>query len=109
MTVATSVDSLLEKLKQEELYFPPSNWESLHSQSCQFPPPTLHHLRCSCLYAWKHELCISLDLVRLALNALQGVESSLISIQKLSYGLCSHQSLSLWHRLSSTDALGHIL
>ncbi|KAH0938946.1 hypothetical protein HID58_006407 [Brassica napus] len=42
--------------------------------------------------------------------------SSLISIQKLSYGLCSepadrktHKSLSLWHRLSSTDALGEIL
>lgn len=40
MTVATSVDSLLEKLKREELYLPPSNWESLHSQGCQFPPPT---------------------------------------------------------------------
>ncbi|CAG7877960.1 unnamed protein product [Brassica rapa] len=52
----------------------------------------------------------------LVLNALQSVESSLISIQKLSYGLCSepadrttHQSLRLWHRLSSTDALGQIL
>ena len=50
------------------------------------------------------------------LNALQSVESSLISIQKLPYGLCSepadrttHQSLRLWHRLSSTDALGQIL
>ncbi|KAG2251309.1 hypothetical protein Bca52824_081445 [Brassica carinata] len=40
MTVATSIDSLLEKLKVEELYLSPSNWESLHSQSRQFPPPT---------------------------------------------------------------------
>ncbi|KAG2266901.1 hypothetical protein Bca52824_073980 [Brassica carinata] len=40
MTVATSLDLLLEKLKLKELYFPPSNWESLHSQSRQFPPPT---------------------------------------------------------------------
>ncbi|KAL0669836.1 hypothetical protein Bca4012_032540 [Brassica carinata] len=40
MTVATSLDSLLEKLKVKELYLPPSNWESLHSQSRQFPPPT---------------------------------------------------------------------
>ncbi|KAG5401050.1 hypothetical protein IGI04_015657 [Brassica rapa subsp. trilocularis] len=76
MTMATSVDSLLEKLKQEELYLS----------------------------------------TKLVLNALQGVESSLISIHKLSYVLCSepadrttHQSLSLWHRLSSTDALGQIL
>ncbi|KAG5397560.1 hypothetical protein IGI04_019374 [Brassica rapa subsp. trilocularis] len=102
MTVAMSVDSLLEKLKQEELYLPPSNWESLHSQSCQFPPPTRASSPSSSFVS-------ELSLVRLALNALQGVESSLISIQKLSYGLCSHQSLSLWHRLSSTDALGHIL
>ncbi|CAN6839217.1 unnamed protein product [Brassica oleracea] len=40
MTVATSLDSLLEKLKVKELYLPPSNWESLHSQSRQFSPPT---------------------------------------------------------------------
>lgn len=52
----------------------------------------------------------------MALNALQGVESSLISIEKLSSALCSapadrtlHQIPSLWHRLSSTDALGQIL
>ncbi|KAL0854170.1 hypothetical protein Bca101_059322 [Brassica carinata] len=40
MTVATSLDSLLEKLKVEEPYLPPSNWESLHSQSRRYPPPT---------------------------------------------------------------------
>ncbi|KAH0850218.1 hypothetical protein HID58_091269 [Brassica napus] len=100
MTVATSVDSLLEKLKQEELYLPPSNWESLHSQSRQFPPPT----RASPLSS---SFVSELSLVRLPLNAI---------IQKLSYVLCSepadrttHQSLSLWQRLSSTDALGQIL
>ncbi|KAL1194417.1 hypothetical protein V5N11_010329 [Cardamine amara subsp. amara] len=55
-------------------------------------------------------------LVRLALNALQGVESSHISIEQLSSALCSdpadrtfHKIPSLWHRLSSTDALGQIL
>ncbi|KAH0873163.1 hypothetical protein HID58_070525 [Brassica napus] len=30
----------MTKLKVEELYLSPSNWESLHSQSRQFPPPT---------------------------------------------------------------------
>ncbi|WZZ00141.1 hypothetical protein YC2023_072469 [Brassica napus] len=56
------------------------------------------------------------SLVRLALNALQGVESSLISIEKLSSLLCSepadrttHHIPSLWHWLSSTHALGQIL
>ncbi|KAH0922612.1 hypothetical protein HID58_022630, partial [Brassica napus] len=56
------------------------------------------------------------SLVRLASNALQGVESSLISIEKLSSLLCSepadrttHHIPSLWHWLSSTHALGQIL
>ncbi|KAF2545184.1 hypothetical protein F2Q70_00022053 [Brassica cretica] len=110
MTVTTSLDSLLEKLKVEELYLPPSsNWESLHSQSRQFPPPTRVSPPSSSSVSES-------SLVRLALNALQGVESSLISIHKLSSILCSepadrttHQIPSLWHRLSSTDALGQIL
>ncbi|CAF2216106.1 unnamed protein product [Brassica napus] len=96
MTVASSVDSLLEKLKQEELYLPPTRASHLSSSFVSVSSP--------------------FTLVRLALNALQGVESSLISIHKLSYVLCSepadrttHQSLSLWHQLSSTDALGQIL
>ncbi|KAF2554974.1 hypothetical protein F2Q68_00015852 [Brassica cretica] len=98
MTVATSLDSLLEKLKVEELYLPPSNWESLHSQSRQFPPPTRASPPSSSSVSES-------SLVRLALNALQGVESSLISIHKLSSVLCSepanrttHQIPSLWHR-----------
>lgn len=52
----------------------------------------------------------------MALNALQGVESSLISIEQISSALCFepadrtlHKIPSLWHRLSSTDALGQIL
>ncbi|KAG5414592.1 hypothetical protein IGI04_002159 [Brassica rapa subsp. trilocularis] len=71
--MATSVDSLLEKLKQEELYL---------STNRQFPPPT----RASPLSS---SFVSELSLVKLVLNALQGVESSLISIHKLSYVLCS--------------------
>ncbi|CAN6885224.1 unnamed protein product, partial [Brassica oleracea var. botrytis] len=95
ITVATSVDSLLEKLKHR-----------------QFPPPT----RASPPSSSFVSVSSPFTLFMFALNALQGVESSLISIHKLSYVLCSepadrttHQSLSLWHRLSSTDALGQIL
>lgn len=38
--VATSLVSLQEKLKVEEPYLPPRNWESLPSQSRRFLPPT---------------------------------------------------------------------
>ncbi|CAL9247900.1 unnamed protein product [Arabidopsis halleri] len=106
--VATSLVSLQEKLKVEEPYLPPRNWESLPSQSRRFLPPTPSSASSSSVS--------ESSLVRLALNALQGVESSLISIEQLSSALCSepadrtlHKIPSLWHRLSSTDALGQIL
>lgn len=54
--------------------------------------------------------------MRLALNALQGVESSIISIEKLSAAFCSdpadrtfHRIADLWSRSTSTHALGKIL
>ncbi|KAH0932596.1 hypothetical protein HID58_009713, partial [Brassica napus] len=68
----------LRSSNRRSFTFPPSNWESLHSQSRQFPPPT----RASPLSS---SFVSELSLVRLVLNALQGVESSLISIHKLSY------------------------
>ncbi|KAF5745026.1 hypothetical protein HS088_TW07G00607 [Tripterygium wilfordii] len=53
------------------------------------------------------------SVVRLDLNALQGVQAALISSQKLSAAFCSepadqtfHQIPSLWNRSSSTYALG---
>ena len=56
------------------------------------------------------------SLVRLAMNALQGVQSALISIEKISTAFCSdpadrtfHQIPSLWNRASSTHAQGKIL
>ncbi|KAL1193583.1 Gamma-tubulin complex component 3 [Cardamine amara subsp. amara] len=111
MAVATSLASLLEKLKVEEPYLPPRNWESLPSKSGRFHSPT----RASASPSPSSSVSES-SLVKLALNALQGVESSLISIEQLSSALCSdpadrtfHKIPSLWHRLSSTDALGQIL
>ncbi|WZY98761.1 hypothetical protein YC2023_071090 [Brassica napus] len=112
MAVATSLASLLEKLKVEDPYLTPRNWESLHSENGRFPPT---RASVSNSTSSSSSVCES-SLVRLALNALQGVESSLISIEKLSSLLCSdpadrttHTIPSLWHRLSSTDALGQIL
>ncbi|CAH8357559.1 unnamed protein product [Eruca vesicaria subsp. sativa] len=111
MAVATNLASLLEKLKVEDPYLPPRNWESLLSQNARPPPPA----RASSSHSSASSVSES-SLVRLALNALQGVESSLISIEKLSSVLCSdpadrttHKIPNLWHRLSSTDALGQIL
>ncbi|XP_010507154.1 PREDICTED: gamma-tubulin complex component 6-like [Camelina sativa] len=109
--VATSLVSLLENLKVEEPYLPPRNWESLPSESGRSLPPS----RASATPSSSSSVSES-SLVRLALNAVQGVESSLISIEQLSSALCSepadrtlHKIPSLWHRLSSTDALGQIL
>ncbi|CAN6990328.1 unnamed protein product [Brassica rapa subsp. trilocularis] len=75
--MATSVDSLLEKLKQEELYL---------STNRQFPPPTRASPLSSSFVSVSSPFTLFMFLV---LNALQGVESSLISIHKLSYVLCS--------------------
>ncbi|EOA23415.1 hypothetical protein CARUB_v10016596mg [Capsella rubella] len=107
----TSLVSLLEKLKVDEPYLPPRNWESSPSATSRFLPPTPASATPSSSSSVSES-----SLVRLALNALQGVESSLISIEQLSSALCSepadrtlHKIPSLWHRLSSTDALGQIL
>lgn len=55
-------------------------------------------------------------MVRLALNALQGLESALISIEKLAVAFCCdpadrtfHRIPNLWNRSSSTHSLGKIL
>lgn len=54
--------------------------------------------------------------MRLALNALQGLESAVISIEKISASFCLHPAdrtyhgiPSLWNRSTSTHALGKIL
>ncbi|XP_010541666.1 PREDICTED: gamma-tubulin complex component 6 isoform X2 [Tarenaya hassleriana] len=110
MAEETSLASLMERLKVEEPWLPPRTWESIPSESGRFPPPP--HPSASPSSSSVSES----SLVRLALNALQGVESALISIEKLSSAFCSepadrtfHKIPSLWHRSSSTNALGHIL
>ncbi|OMO71121.1 Spc97/Spc98, partial [Corchorus capsularis] len=110
MAVETNFASLFEKLKVGDPWLPPRTWESIPSQSGPPTPPASHtHISSSSSVSES-------SLVRLALNALQGVESSLISIEKLSAAFCSdpadrtfHQTPSLWNRSSSTHALGNIL
>ncbi|XP_021892554.1 uncharacterized protein LOC110810642 [Carica papaya] len=111
MAVDTNLSSLLERLKMEDhLLLPPRTWESIPSESGAPPPSRFSSpLPSSSSVSEK-------SLVRLALTALQGVESSLISIEKFSTAFCSdpadrtfHQIRSLWNRSSSTHALGKIL
>lgn len=111
MAVDTNFASLFQNLKIEDPWLPPRTWESIPSES-GLP---LSHSSSS------QPLCDSstvseASLVRLAVNALQGVQSSLVSIEKLSSAFCSdpadrtfHQIPSLWNRCSSTHALGKIL
>ncbi|KAL3653266.1 hypothetical protein CASFOL_002947 [Castilleja foliolosa] len=106
------MDSLLEKFKLEDPWVPPRSWDSLPSQSGVSPQPSSHPP--APLYATS--TVSEPSLVRLAMNALQGVESSLISIEKLSevfrYSSAdrtSHRIPSLWTRCSSNVVLGNLL
>ncbi|XP_015873298.2 uncharacterized protein LOC107410385 [Ziziphus jujuba] len=112
--------SLFENLKLEDPWLPPSSWESLPSES----GPRLSHRNLSSTslsssstrFLHNASSVSEGSLVRLAMNALQGVQSSLISIEKLSAAFCSdpadrtfHEIPSLWNRSSSTNAQGKIL
>ncbi|KHG23846.1 Gamma-tubulin complex component 6 [Gossypium arboreum] len=111
MAVEANFASLFEKLKVEDPWLPPRTWESIPSQSGPLPPLPNSQPPIS-----SSSSVSEATLVRLALNALQGVESSLCSIEKLSAAFFSdpadrtfHQTPSLWYRSSSTHALGKIL
>nr|GME10333.1 gamma-tubulin complex component 3 [Ipomoea batatas] len=115
MAVDASIASLLEKLKVEDPYFPPRPWESIPSES-GLPSHSSIHSQHSSSHIFSTSGVSESSLVRLALNALQGVESALISIGELSYLFCSesadrsfHCIPSLWTRSSSTLALGNLL
>ncbi|KAK6235334.1 Gamma tubulin complex component [Theobroma cacao] len=110
MALETNFASLFGKLKVEDPWLPPRTWESIPSQSGRPPLPSSQAPISS------SSSVSEASLVRLALNALQGVESSLISVEKLSAAFCSdpadrtfHQTPSLWNRSLSARALGKIL
>ncbi|KAF3439512.1 hypothetical protein FNV43_RR17790 [Rhamnella rubrinervis] len=110
--------SLFENLKLEDPWLPPTSWEFVHSES---GPRLSHCLSSTSLSSSTPPLhnasAVSEgSLVRLAMNALQGVQSALISIEKISAAFCCdpadrtfHQIPSLWNRSSSTNAQGKIL
>ncbi|KAH9699203.1 Spc97 / Spc98 family of spindle pole body (SBP) component [Citrus sinensis] len=112
---ANFASSLLEKVKVEDPWLPPRTWESIPSQS----GPHLSSSSSSNDHRHLHCATSSLSeasVVRLALNALQGLESALISIEKLAVAFCCdpadrtfHRIPNLWNRSSSTHSLGKIL
>ncbi|KAF8039693.1 hypothetical protein BT93_B2031 [Corymbia citriodora subsp. variegata] len=115
MAVDASLASLYEKLRVEDPWLPPRTWESIPSESGHrlhsragdgSPRRSLFDVK----------TVSEASLVRLAMNALQGVQSAVISIEKLSASFCSdpadrsfHRITSLWNRTSSTHSLGMIL
>ncbi|KAJ6717126.1 GAMMA-TUBULIN COMPLEX COMPONENT 5 [Salix koriyanagi] len=119
MAVDTNFSTFFDKLKlleDDPLILPPKTWESIPSQNAPTsssyfppqPPPPLHYSPSPSLSEG--------SLVRLALNALQGLESALISIEKLSAVFISdpadrtyHTIPNLWNRSTSTHALGKFL
>ncbi|CAN0923345.1 Gamma-tubulin complex component 6 [Linum grandiflorum] len=115
MAVDTNFGSLFEKLKVEDPWLPPSTWESIPSQNA-----ASRRLRSALPDSSSSSSLASsvseASLVRLALNALQGVESSLLSIEKISAAFYADPAdrtyfgiSSVWSRSSSTQALAKIL
>ncbi|KAM3398721.1 putative protein isoform X1 [Capsicum galapagoense] len=116
MAVDTNLGSLFEKLKLEDPYLAPTIWESIPSESGGISSSYTNPSSSSSHVQYSASAVSESSLVRLALGALQGVESALISIQKLSVLFCFdsadrsfHHIPNLWTRSSSIVALGNLL
>ncbi|GAB4859901.1 hypothetical protein Ancab_011382 [Ancistrocladus abbreviatus] len=115
MEVELNFESLFPHLKLDEPWLPPKPWESIPSESgglshSSLPSLSSHNCRYD-LSSVSEE-----SLVRLVINALQGVQSALVSVQKLSAAFCSdpadrsvYRIPSLWSRSLSTHTLGKML
>ncbi|KAE8037663.1 hypothetical protein FH972_010235 [Carpinus fangiana] len=116
MAVDTNFAMLFEKLKVEDPWLPPRTWESIPSESGRRGSLSSSLFSSSSHPLYDASVVSEESLVRLAMFALQGVQSALISSKKLSAAFCSepadrtiHRIPSLWSRSSSTHALGKIL
>ncbi|MQL74754.1 hypothetical protein Taro_007131 [Colocasia esculenta] len=120
------VSLLLRDLRPEGPWVPPKSWECIESESGRRVGASVGiepaEAPCDPLVVSVSSLAlpfaffIETVLVRLALNALQGVGSSLDDIEKVSLAFCSssadrtcHGNPNLWHRSSSMNALGRLL
>ncbi|KAK7405823.1 hypothetical protein VNO78_07433 [Psophocarpus tetragonolobus] len=108
--IDTKFASLLENLKVQDPWLPPNTWESIPSESGLHSSPKSGQPLCH--LSTLSEPC----LVRLAMNAMQGAKSSLVTIQKLSAIFSSDPAdrtflhiPNLWNRASTTRSLANIL
>ncbi|CAM8897921.1 unnamed protein product [Rhodiola kirilowii] len=115
MAVDANFAALFRELKPDDPWLPPRPWESIPSESGLAGAPAATSST-SFKRLYDTRAVSEASIVRLALNALQGSESAILCIEKLSAAFCSdpadrsfHQIPSLWTRITSTHALGKIL
>ncbi|XP_047332272.1 uncharacterized protein LOC124935884 [Impatiens glandulifera] len=116
MAVDTNFASLFDKLKPEDAWLPPRPWESVPSEAGIAYSNASFSQSSFSKPLYDTSTVSEASLVRLAMNALQGTESSLLSIEKLcakfsceSSDRTFHRINNLWNRSSSTLSLGKIL
>ncbi|KAD4178283.1 hypothetical protein E3N88_26874 [Mikania micrantha] len=116
MAVDTDFTSLLNNLKVEDPWLPPRPWESIPTESGLPVNSTSLTSLSTSRRLYDTSTVSEASLVRLAMNALQGLEPSLKSIEKLCRIFQSdptdrtfHRIPSLWTRSVSTLALAKIL
>ncbi|KAF8398042.1 hypothetical protein HHK36_016968 [Tetracentron sinense] len=115
MAVDLNFASLFQNLNSEDHWLPSKPWESIASES-GVSQSEISISNSSLKPIYDPSTISEANMVRLVINALQGVQSSLDIIEKLSASFCSdpadrtsHRIPSLWHWSSSTNALGKIL
>ncbi|OVA00879.1 Spc97/Spc98 [Macleaya cordata] len=116
MAIESNFFSLFQNLKLDDPWLPSKPWESIPSESGRDSHSKTSTSNSLHQPTYDPSTVSEANLVRLVINALQGVESTLASIEKLSESFCtspadrtSHRIPSLWYRSSSTNALGKIL
>ncbi|XP_023748929.1 uncharacterized protein LOC111897208 isoform X1 [Lactuca sativa] len=116
MAVDTDFTSLFNNLKVEDPWLPPRPWESIPTESGRSVTSTSISSPSISRRLYDTSTVSEASLVRLAMNALQGLESSLTSIDRLCTIFRSdptdrtfHRIPSLWNKSVSTLALEKIL
>ncbi|CAK9149455.1 unnamed protein product [Ilex paraguariensis] len=116
MAVDTNFMSSLQNLKVEDPWLPPRPWESIPSESGISHSNTSTSQSSLSKHLYRTSTVSEDSLVRLGMNALQGMESAILSIEKLCAAFCCepadrtfHRIPSLWNRSSSTLALANML
>ncbi|KAF8396318.1 hypothetical protein HHK36_017933 [Tetracentron sinense] len=113
MAVDLNFASLFRNLKLEDPWLPSKPWESIASES-GVSQSEISISKSSQMPLYDPSTASEASLVRLMINALQGVQSSLDTIEMLSAAFCSdpadrtHRIPSVWYRTSSTNAFGKI-